>query len=302
MIELFLVLVVALVTLSMYRAKAKRQAAERERRAKVKRQVEERERREAQLRRIEAQKLEEEAKLEQARIRRQERIETLNAAFLERLSKVQIVPLDDKLVKSPKQPPAREPWPPASNVTKRTPFAPLGNFVSVDIDTTGLDARNCSIISFAFMRWRNWAPIEAITSLVSTKRSVPPAASKVNKITDEMLLGKPTFPMFIPAITEFIGNDPLVGHNVYFALSFLTYNGVHIFERKRKYYDTQELAEKTWPNSFLAGPGYPLLSLCQSLDIRDEMEDHQSLYDVLAVGELFYNCCVRRTGQLEERS
>lgn len=285
MIELLLVLVVALVVVMTRRAK-KKQKAEKDR-----------ERREAQFRRIESRRQEEDAVREQARIRRQERIETLNTAFLERLSKVPVIPLDGKLVKAPKQPPAREAWPSATNVTKRTPFDSLGNFVSVDIDTTGLDPRSASIISFAFMRWRNWEPVEAITSLVGTKRSVSPAAFRVNKITDEMLAGKPTFPMFIPAITEFIGADPLVGHNVYFSLDFLTYNGVHIFDQKRRFYDTQELAEKTWPDSFLVGPGYPLLSLCQSLDIRDEMEEHQSLYDALAIGELFRHCCVRRTGQ-----
>lgn len=265
--------------------------------AKAKQQADERARREERLRKIEERRAREQAEQEQTRIRRQARIETLNTAFLERLSKVPVIPLDDKLIKSPKQPPAREPWPSASNVTKRTSFDSLGNFVSVDIDTTGLDPRSASIISFAFMRWRNWEPVEAITSLVSTKRSVSPAAFRVNKITDEMLVGKPTFPMFIPAITEFIGADPLVGHNVYFALDFLTYNGVHVFDLARKVYDTQELAEKTWPNSFLVGPNYPLLPLCQSLDIRDEMEDHQSLYDALAIGELFRHCCVRRTGQ-----
>lgn len=290
MIELLLVLIVALVVLMMRRAK-KKQKAKRDR-----------ERREAQFRRIETRRHEENVAREQARIRRQERIETLNTAFLERLSKVPVIPLDGKLVKSPKQPPARETWPSASNVTKRTPFDSLGNFVSVDIDTTGLDPRSASIISFSFMRWRNWEPVEAITSLVSTKRSVSPAASRVNKITDDMLIGKPTFPMFIPAITEFIGADPLVGHNVYFALSFLTYNGVHIFDRVRKFYDTQELAEKIWPDSFLVGPGYSLLSLCQSLDIRDEMEDHQSLYDALAIGELFRHCCIRRTGQTSSQT
>lgn len=265
--------------------------------AKAKQQADERARREERLRKIEERRMKEQAAQEQARIRRQERIETLNTAFLERLSKVSVIPLDGKLVKSAKQPPARETWPSASNVTKRTLFDSLGNYVSVDIDTTGLDPRSASIISFAFMRWRDWKPVEAITSLVGTKRSVSPAASRVNKITDDMLVGKPTFPMFIPAITEFIGADPLVGHNVYFALDFLTYNGVHIFNTNRKYYDTQTLAEKTWPNSFLVGPNYPLLLLCQSLDIRDEMEDHQSLYDALAIGELFRHCCIRRTGQ-----
>ena len=132
-----------------------------------------------------------------------------------------------------------------STITKKTPRDKLGNFVVIDTETTGLRPVSCEIIDIAAVRFRNYVPVEKVSMLLSTKKPIPPEATEINHITDEMVAGQPCFQQIALALVDFIGNDNLVGHNLPFDLSFIIRYGADVTKTKRKYYDTLDIARKT---------------------------------------------------------
>lgn len=230
---------------------------------------------------------EEEKRRKEAEERHKRRVERVNEDFLRRLNAIPIQDFTRMPAKAKKLPQANEPWPNPTNVTKRSSMEKLGDFVAVDVETTGLKSEEASIIEFSAIRFKAWQPVLALTSLVSTQRHIPQEATKINGITDEMIAGKPKFPLLVPDIQAFISDSPLVGHNIIFDLDFLTYNGIHVFDIKRKYYDTLQLARKAYPTL----ENHKLDTLCRGLDIREAGLAHRSLSDCLATGELFYRVC-----------
>jgi len=56
----------------------------------------------------------------------------------------------------------------------------------------------------------------------------------VNGITPEMLEGAPMLYQIIPSLQEFIGDMPLLGHNLEFDLKFLVPCGFECYRAKTK--------------------------------------------------------------------
>jgi DNA polymerase III epsilon subunit family exonuclease len=67
------------------------------------------------------------------------------------------------------------------------------SFVSVDVETTGLDAQTCRVIEVGMVRFERGQIAERWGSLVNPGVPVPPEVTKINNITDEMLADAPTF-------------------------------------------------------------------------------------------------------------
>lgn len=111
----------------------------------------------------------------------------------------------------------------------------------------------------------------------------------------------------------------MVGHNLPFDLNFLYRNGLNILAKKRKYFDTLELAKKVvkgptkrW-NSDTAGyvtdfnidyevENHKLETLCDYFEIRDNSSAHRALSDCLATGYLFQSLVSLRTACENQRS
>ena len=132
-----------------------------------------------------------------------------------------------------------------STVTKRTAKDKLGNFVVVDVETTGLSSIKNEIIEIAAIRYRDFLPVEKFTTLCKPKNGIPRDASAVNGITAKMVENKPLFGQVAESFHAFLGSDNIVGHNLAFDLKFLIYHGVDVLSQQRKYFDTYELSAKT---------------------------------------------------------
>lgn len=183
-----------------------------------------------------------------------------------------------------------------TNVTVRSDINKLGNFVVVDVETTGLNKRQCEIIEVSAIRFENFIPAACFTSLIKPKRDIPDNATEINHITNDMVANSPSFSQIIPCLNDFIGSSNVVGHNLAFDLEFLFVNGLDLFSAKRKFYDTLSLAKRT-----LSAPkyreygnydreydveSYRLDSLCDYYGIR-RTNSHRSASDCLATGILF---------------
>lgn len=98
----------------------------------------------------------------------------------------------------------------------------LSSFAVFDLETTGLSSiyghRVCEV---ACLRLRDGLEVGRCESLVDPGRPISPGAFQVNRITAEMLVGAPPFPVVAGLLLELMEGAVLVAHNAPFDLSFL---------------------------------------------------------------------------------
>src|ERR1035438_2137695 len=97
----------------------------------------------------------------------------------------------------------------------------MTNFIAFDLETTGFLAGVDQIIEIGAIRYVNGEPEAMFCSLIDPGRMIPAAASAVNKITDEMVVGQPKIEEMLLPFAEFCGDFVLVAHNAPFDFQFL---------------------------------------------------------------------------------
>lgn len=168
----------------------------------------------------------------------------------------------------------------------------LGDFVVIDTETTGLKVTS-EIIELSAIKYSNFKPVSAFTTLLRPKKEIPPAATAVNNITNEMVADAPTINQILPSFIEFVGKSNLLGQNLKFDLRFLYKNGFVFQSQKRKYYDTLEIAKSKLKryrdeNHDYDVYDYKLETLCDFYGIKIK-DAHRSLSDCYATAKLFIN-------------
>ena len=192
----------------------------------------------------------------------------------------------------------------SSNITARTNREKLGNFVALDVETTGLRVQQAEIVDVAAVRFEDFEPVEVFSTLCFPKRGINPEAAEINGIHEDDVAGKPTFQQVAASLQDFIGKDNLVGHNLFFDLKFITKYGVDVTSQKRKYYDTLEISQRTvekyrykktydrefdlYDSEWVGGDveNYRLGTLCEFYKIPTP-SSHRALGDAVAAGRLF---------------
>ena len=119
-----------------------------------------------------------------------------------------------------------------------------GSFVAFDTETTGLYPWTDKIIEIGAVRFRDGRPVETFDTMVNPGIHIPEIVTRINNITDEMVAGAPGIEDALRAFEEFVGSDPLVGHNIDFDLQFVRGAGSILPDSGRLYIDTVELARK----------------------------------------------------------
>ena len=105
---------------------------------------------------------------------------------------------------------------PLENLVLKSPL------VFFDLETTGLDIQNDRIVQFAFAKINVDKSRNEWMELVNPGMPIPSEASRVNKITDEMVQDKRLFDYFAPKIWNFLSGCDLSGYNIVrFDLPFL---------------------------------------------------------------------------------
>ncbi|MGI8476868.1 MAG: exonuclease domain-containing protein [Thermomicrobiales bacterium] len=104
------------------------------------------------------------------------------------------------------------------------PVAPcdlLREFVSIDVETTGLRPRTQRVIEAALIRYRDGREVERFETLINPLKRIPSYIAKLTGISDEMVDEAPVFESVADTIQEFLDGVILVGHNVLFDIGFL---------------------------------------------------------------------------------
>jgi len=160
----------------------------------------------------------------------------------------------------------------------------MDSFVSLDIETTGLDPEKEAIIEIGAVRFNNRGIENEWESLINPGRRIPPFIVQLTGITDQILIQAPELSEVMGDLVHFIGDSPIVGHNVSFDLGFFRRYGVLTHN---EVIDTYEAAAILLPTV----SRYNLGALAQALGIPYPAK-HRAMPDAratLAVFQRLYN-------------
>lgn len=94
-------------------------------------------------------------------------------------------------------------------------------FVCVDCETTGLDVNVDRIVEVAVVVFTVKEEVATFESLIDPGVAIPESSTAIHKITDAMVVGKPTIDKVLPEVLRLIGSHPIVGHGVNFDITLL---------------------------------------------------------------------------------
>ncbi len=136
----------------------------------------------------------------------------------------------------------------------------MDSIVALDIETTGLDPEKDAIIEIGAVRFSPRRVEDEWSSLINPGRPIPPFITQLTGINDQMVREAPSLRAVLAQLKEFIGDAPVLGHNVRFDLSFLRRNKILLLN---EVLDTYDLAGVLLPT---AGR-YNLGALAQILNV-----------------------------------
>ncbi|MGN0637416.1 MAG: PolC-type DNA polymerase III [Huintestinicola sp.] len=150
----------------------------------------------------------------------------------------------------------------------------ISDYVVVDLETTGLSPENDRIIEIAAVRVINDAVADTFSTLVDPHRHIDRYITEITGIDDNMVKGAPDIGEAMPRFLEFLGDMPILGHNVIrFDLRFLqAVSDLEVF-----CVDTLDIANHMHTGSY----GKSLTALCARFGVIND-NAHRALSDCLA--------------------
>jgi len=97
------------------------------------------------------------------------------------------------------------------------------NFVVVDLETTGLDPTADRIIEIGAVRYQDGQEKEVFETLVNPDIPIPDFITKLTGITDKDVSKSPKIDDVFDTLVSFLGNSPIIGHQVNFDAAFIEY-------------------------------------------------------------------------------
>lgn len=95
------------------------------------------------------------------------------------------------------------------------------SYISVDLETTGLNPRQDKIIEIGALRVIDGRITDRFSSFVNPGRKLEKRIVELTGIQDGELEKAPYIEEIFPAVLDFLGDLPLLGHSVLFDFSFL---------------------------------------------------------------------------------
>ncbi len=150
-----------------------------------------------------------------------------------------------ELVGKPKRIPFLDPQ--VDSVLRFTELAKAGGeFVVVDVETTGTDPKMADLVEVAAVRVKGGKVVDTYSTLVNPGR--PIVGNQMHGIKDADVKGKPSPAEAARKIVEFVGDAPFVGHSVGFDIGFI----------EEALGDGTRIAQGTYLDTFvIAREGYP---------------------------------------------
>lgn len=151
-------------------------------------------------------------------------------------------------------------------------------YVALDLETTGLQADRDAIIEIGAVKFRGDEILDEWSSLINPGRPLPHKIARLTGIHPREVERAPALAQVLPRLAHFIGDLPVVGHNIQFDCQFLQRAGLNVSAAL----DTFELARILMPYA----SRYSLGRLMDELGIRF-VNRHRAVEDARAVSQLF---------------
>ncbi len=167
-------------------------------------------------------------------------------------------------------------------------------YVALDLETTGLDSNRDAIIEVGALLFEEDRELDHFSTFVNPGRSIPYTVTELTGITDADVRGAPPLNQVLRQLTKFVGRSIVVGHNIYFDLSFLRRHNVL---RRNRAIETFEIANILVPHA----ARYSLANLVRELNIDLPEQTHRALDDARMAHALF-NALLERGMQLPQQT
>ena len=126
----------------------------------------------------------------------------------------------------------------------------LSDYVVFDLETTGISCITDRVVEISAVKVIDGKVAEEFSTLVNPGCPISYSASQVNGITDDMVADSPDFESVLPDFLAFVGDLPLVGHNIHsFDLRFIYRDCMEYFGKipGNDYVDTLKIARLCLP-------------------------------------------------------
>lgn len=155
----------------------------------------------------------------------------------------------------------------------------MKTYIALDLETTGFEPLNDQVIEIAAIKFENDKIVDTFDTLINPGIPVPQMVTQITGIKDEDLTESPSFSDKREELRKFIGDCPIIGHNIGFDISFLNQKGMQL---QNPLFDTLQMAGVLLPG--LAS--YSLDTLSRTLKIVHEKK-HRAYSDANACYQLF---------------
>ncbi len=160
----------------------------------------------------------------------------------------------------------------------------LSTFIAFDFETTGLDPVQDRIIEIAALRFENGEVVDEFVTLVNPQKTISNFITEITGISNDMVKDSPVEEDIVHEFHDFLGNDPLVAHNISFDIGFLRalWGRHEKVESEHELYDTLPLARSLMYDN-------PAFNLGTTADIfgLDSSGSHRARKDAENCGLVF---------------
>lgn len=158
-------------------------------------------------------------------------------------------------------------------------------FAAFDTETTGLQPYSEDLVELAAVRFNlETGAKDYFQTLVNPGRPIPPQATRVHGITDQMVASAPSLAQVLPSFFRFLGDAIPVAHNAPFDIGFLSLHSLRlgITPPSAPVLDSCMFSRRV----LLDQPSHKLQSLVEGLGIS-ENTFHRALADAKSCMEVF---------------
>lgn len=124
------------------------------------------------------------------------------------------------------------------------------NYIVFDLETTGLRPGLDEIIEISAVKVENNQIVDTYDTLVRPAIRIPASATRVNGITNQMVLDAPEIADALEGFVDFVETGTLVGHNIHsFDMNFIYDAAMEVFQEGiyNDYIDTLYMAKSCLP-------------------------------------------------------
>ena len=160
------------------------------------------------------------------------------------------------------------------------------DYVVFDIETSGLNPHKDKIIEIGAIKYIDNKPVDEFSFLIDPEINISEIITRVTGLTDKDLKGKKKIDEVLPLFLDFIGDFPIIGHNVRFDYDFIEANikKLNLKHLKNKIVDTLFLSRITIYDS----ENHKLETLKKYLNL--EYNSHRAVDDCKTCNDLYQYC------------